>query len=243
MLFLYGNETDAGHILLGSLHFPGGGHPHQPGLPVHGSRVHQHGVPSRRPGGQILFPKVDFRNRRTGVKDTIFIVLGILVAEVFLFLVTHFYILRYRENVADWIGLPEILTNPVFIALILTTLAAGSYFFESWLDRLRPTAPAPITFTSDREPVTLPLGEILYVESNDATTTVVATGERRFKNITPISQWEAILSPHFLRIHRSYLVNKEAITRVDGDLLYIDDLELPISRKYKDAVLNACSVS
>ena len=187
---------------------------------------------------KYFFPKVDFRNRRTGVKDTLFIVLGILVAEVFLFLVTHFYILRYRENVADWIGLPEILTNPVFIALIVTALAAGGYFFERWLDRLRPSAPAPITFTSDRKPVTLPLGEILYVESNDATTTVVATDGRRFKNITPISQWEAILTPHFLRIHRSYLVNKAAITRVDGDLLYVDDIELPISRKYKDAVEN-----
>ena len=83
---------------------------------------------------KYFFPKVDFRNRRTGVKDTVFIVLGILVAEVFLFLMTHFYILRYRENVADWMGLPEILTNPVFIALILTALAAGSYFFERWLD-------------------------------------------------------------------------------------------------------------
>ena len=185
---------------------------------------------------KFFFPKVDFRNRRTGVKDTIFIVLGILVAEVFFFLVTHHYILRYRENVADWIGLPDILMNPVFITVILTVLAAGSYFFERWLNRIRPTAPAPITFTSDRKPVTLPLEDILYVESNDSTTTVVATGDRRFKNITPISQWEAILKPHFLRIHRAFLVNKDAITRVDGDLLYIDDIELPVSRKYKDSV-------
>ena len=188
---------------------------------------------------KYFFPKVDFRNRKTGVKDTIFIILGILVAELFLFLVTHFYVLRYRENVADWIGLPEILTNPVFIALILTALAAGSYFFERWLDRKRPTKPAPITFTSDRKPVTLPLEEILFVESNDATTTVVATGDRRFKNITPISQWEAILKPHFIRIHRSYLVNKDAISRVDGDLLYVDEIELPVSRKYKDTVVNS----
>ena len=188
---------------------------------------------------KFFFPKVDFRNRRSGVKDTIFIVLGILVAELFLFLITHYYILRYRENVADWIGLPEILTNPVFIAVILTVLAAGSYFFERWLNRLRPTSPAPITFTSDRKPVTLPLGEILYVESNDATTTVVATDGRRYRNITPISQWEAILKPHFLRIHRSYLVNKAAISRVDGDLLYVNDIELPISRKYKDTVVNS----
>ena len=188
---------------------------------------------------KYFFPKVDFRNRKAGIRDTVFIVLGILVAEVFLFLFTHFYVLRYRENVADWIGLPEILTNPVFIALILTALAAGSYFFEQWLDRKRPSKPAPITFTSDRKPVTLPLEEILFVESNDATTTVVATGDRRFKNITPISQWEAILKPHFIRIHRSYLVNKDAITRVDGDLLFVDEIELPVSRKYKDTVVNS----
>ena len=106
---------------------------------------------------KYFFPKVDFRNRKTGVKDTLFIVLGILVAELFLFLMTHYYILRFRENMDEWTALPEILTNPVFIAFVLTVLAAGSYFFESWLDRKRPTAPAPITFTSDRKPVTLPL--------------------------------------------------------------------------------------
>ena len=185
---------------------------------------------------KYFFPKA------RGVKDTVFLVLGILMAEILLFLVAHYIILTFRGNLPlpmwDWPDLPQILTTPVFIALILTTLAAGSYFFESWLDRKRPTKPAPITFTSDRKPVTLPLEEILYVESNDDITTVIATGDRRFRNKTPISQWEAILKPHFLRIHRSYLVNKEAITRVDGDLLYVNDIELPVSRKYKDHVVN-----
>ena len=186
---------------------------------------------------KYFFPKV------RGVKDTVFLVLGILVAEILLFLIAHYNILTFRETppapVWDWPDLPLILTNPVFIALILTALASGSYFFESWLDRKRPTKPTPITFTSDRKPVTLPLEEILYVESNDDITTVIATGDRRFRNKTPISQWEAILKPHFLRIHRSYLVNKDAITRVDGDLLYVGDIELPVSRKYKEAVLSA----
>ena len=188
---------------------------------------------------KYFFPKA------RGVKDTVFLVLGILVAEILLFLVAHFIILTFRENlppsVWEWPDLPRLLTNPVFIALILTTLAAGSYFFESWLDRKHPTKPAPITFTSDRKPVTLPLEDILYVESNDDITTVIATNDRRFRNKTPISQWEAILKPRFLRIHRSYLVNKEAITRVDGDLLYVDEIELPVSRKYKEAVLSVGS--
>lgn len=183
---------------------------------------------------KYFFPKV------RGVKDTVFVVLGILAGEMLLFLVAHFVILTYRENLPgpawDWPDIPRLLTNPVFIALILTALAAGSYFFEAWLDRKRPSKPAPITFTSDRKPVTLPLEEILYVESNDDITTVIATSDRRFRNRTPISQWEGILKPHFIRIHRSYLVNKTAISRVDGDLLYVDDIELPVSRKYKDAV-------
>ena len=185
---------------------------------------------------KYLFPKVEFKNRRAGVKNTIYIVLGILVAEIFLFLITHYYVIIYRKNVTDPLVFPEILTNPVFIALILTVLATGSYFFESWLNRKRPTPPAPITFTSFRKSITLRREEILYVESNDDATTVVATDGRRFKNITPISRWEAILKPQFIRIHRSYLVNKAAITGIDVDLLNIGDIQLPISRKYREEV-------
>ena len=43
-------------------------------------------------------------------------------------------------------------------------------------------------------------------------------------------------SPRFIRIHRAYLVNRAAVTGVDVDLLYIGDIQLPISRKYKDTV-------
>ena len=185
---------------------------------------------------KYFFPKVNFKDRKSGVKNTIYIVLGLLITELFLFMITHYYIVRFRNNLSEWVDFPQILTNPVFIAIILTALAAGSYFFESWLSRKYPTKPAPVTFTSDRKPITLPIEEILYVESNDDATTVVAKGDRRFKNITPISQWEAILKPHFIRIHRSYLVNKAAVTGIDVDLLYIGDIQLPISRKYKDQV-------
>ena len=185
---------------------------------------------------KYFFPKVEFKNRRAGVKNTIYIVLGILIAEVFLFLSSHYCVMYFRKNMSDWIVVPELLTNPLFIVLILTALATGCYFFEQWLNRKRPTPPAPITFLSDRKPVTLSLGEILYVESNDTTTTVVATDGRRFKNITPISRWEAILQPQFIRIHRSYLVKKAAVTGIDVDLLNIGEIQLPISRKYKDRV-------
>ena len=85
---------------------------------------------------KYFFPKVDFKNRWTGVKDTVFIVMGILIGEMLLFLIAHYCILTFRENLPrpewDWPDLPQILTNPVFIAIILTVLATGSHFFESW---------------------------------------------------------------------------------------------------------------
>ena len=155
--------------------------------------------------------------------------------EMLLFLVTHFYIMHLREE-QMMTDIPQILTNPIFIAIILTVLAAGSYLFERWLDQLHPTAPAPITFTSGRKSVTLRVEEILYVESNDDATVVYATAGRSFRNITPISRWEAILKPHFIRIHRSYLVNKDAVSGVDVDILYVGDTQLPISRKYRETV-------
>ena len=186
---------------------------------------------------KYFFPKVDFKERRTAIRNTVYIVLGILIAEVLLFLVAHYYIMNLRVEQQQMNDIPQLLTNPAFIAIILTALAIGSHFFEGWLERKHPASPAPITFTSERKPITLSIEEILYVESNDDVTTVVATGGRSFRNITPISRWEAILKPHFIRIHRSYLVNKAAITDIDVDILLIGETQLPISRKYKDEVL------
>lgn len=191
---------------------------------------------------KYFFPKVSFKNKRSGIKETIFVVLGILIGEILLLIVAHFCILSFRGNlpgsVNDWPDLPHILSNPVFIAIILTSLATGCHFFESWLNKKHPDQSGTISFTSDRKHVTLTKDDIIYIESNDDATTIVASGGRRFKNYTPISQWEAILAPHFIRIHRSFLVNKSAITRIDVDILYIGDIQLPISRKYKDAVTN-----
>lgn len=185
---------------------------------------------------KFFISKVSFKNRKAGIKNVIFIVLGIIAAEILLFMLSHYYIMKLRAEHNHIYDIPELVTNPVFIAIILAILAAGSYFFELWLDRKYPTGPTPITFTSDRKAVSLLADEILYVESNDNITIVYATGNRSFRNITPISQWESILRPYFIRIHRSYLVNKAVITRMDVDLLYIGDIELPVSRKYKDSV-------
>ena len=188
---------------------------------------------------KYFFPKVSFQDKGAGIKDMVFITLGIILAEMLLFMVTHYCISVFREGVKDVHQYPEIplaLLNPVFVSLMIASLAIGSYFLEQWLGKKYKEEPRPVTFLSDRKSVTLPLEDILYIESNDSVTTVVAADGRRFRNKTPISQWEAILSPHFLRVHRSYLVNKSAVDHFESETVYVGDTPLPVSRKYKDAV-------
>ena len=45
---------------------------------------------------KYFFPKVSFKNRWSGIKETIFVVSGILLGEILLFLVTHYFILTFR---------------------------------------------------------------------------------------------------------------------------------------------------
>ena len=124
---------------------------------------------------------------------------------------------------------------------MISALAVGNYVFEKWLEKRYPSEKKPVTFLSERKWVSLMADEILFIESNDALTTVVATEDRHYRNKTPISQWESILGDGFIRIHRSFLVNKKAVSEIYTDSLLVGETELPISRKYKDSVMTYSS--
>lgn len=190
---------------------------------------------------KYLFPKVSYTDRTKGIINTLYITVGIIIVEILLFLVAHWCISQIRTGTFstyeyDWPELPVIMLNPVFIAIMIAVLSVGDYYFEKWLDKRFPSEEKPVTFLSDRKRVSLMRDEILYIESNDSITTVYATQNRSFKNKTPISQWENYLGEGFIRIHRSYLVNAGHLTGHDNGSVTVGDTELPVSRKYKDAV-------
>ena len=192
---------------------------------------------------KYFYSQIQSGERKTRFRNAVFVGIGILLGEILLFLYAHYLISLLREpsdNIYDWPALPDLMSNPVFISVVIATLSVGNLFFEKWLNRLFAREKPAITFLSGRKPVSLPLEEILYVESNDSVTTVAATQGRFFTNKTPISQWERTLGETlFLRIHRSYLVNRSAVTGMEGDILYLGDIALPVSRKYKKAVREA----
>ena len=185
----------------------------------------------------FFLPKVE-RNKqgKKRILDTVYIILGVMMITFLLIYLWQMVFVEffYHDEYAKW-KLPEILGNPVFVAAILAILAYGNYLLMKWLDRKFPTD-RPITFTSDYKKVSIKKEDILYVESRDSEVWIVARDGRQYRNKTGIGQWENLLSPGFLRVHRSFLVNLSDATLTSPDVVTIAGQEIPVSRKYKDSV-------
>ena len=211
-----------------------------------------------------MIARIDFAsNRQETIKSLIFILLFVLTMG---FLAVHIaqsiILFDYRQMSDLDFSVPPMLLNPVFLLSVLTLMIIGDYGLGRILGRRLPEAketitfasdlegttsarlenpPAesnePITFVSNRQGVTLARQDILYVESCDTEVWIHATGNRRFRNKTPISSWSRLLGSEYLRIHRSYLVRLSACTGCDHDNVFLDNIQLPISRKYKETVV------
>ena len=186
---------------------------------------------------RFFLSKISYQPRKAGIRDAIFVMLAILVAEIALVVLASIFIVHMRHIMFwQYDDYPETLFNPVFIGMVLALLIVGDTALARFLDKKMPAEPKTIRFVSDRKTITLQPDEILYIESNDKEVTVYATEGRRFRNKTGIGQWESLLGDCFLRIHRSYLVNVRLATLSSPDTVTIGAAELPVSRKYKEAI-------
>ena len=185
----------------------------------------------------FFLPKVerDSRGKRR-VLDTVYIILGVMMLTFFLI-----YLWQWLFISVDGLGggkawsLPAMLGNPVFVAAILAILAYGYYLLARRLEKKYPSE-RPITFTSDYKKVSLKKEDILYVESRDSEVWIIIRDGGQYRNRTGIGQWENLLGPGFLRIHRSFLVNLADATLASPETVRVGGTELPVSRKYKDTV-------
>ncbi|WP_156307948.1 LytR/AlgR family response regulator transcription factor [Sphingobacterium endophyticum] len=60
--------------------------------------------------------------------------------------------------------------------------------------------------------------------------------------MSTLSSFEEILPNYFLKIHRSFIVNKYKISHIEGNRIFISGKELPISSSYKDSFLKSCGL-
>ena len=180
---------------------------------------------------KYLLPKIFKEESKKKTANTIFLFIAVAVMEFLLIVSVHIWI-----SDQTYPSIAGVLVNPMFVAVVITLLCLGDWFLSKYLSSILPEDKT-ITFISDRHKVSILPSEILYIESNDREVTIYATENRTYRNKTGISQWESILGDDFIRTHRSYIVNREAITSIDKEYVYIGDSQLPISRKYYKVVL------
>ncbi len=85
--------------------------------------------------------------------------------------------------------------------------------------------------------VRLALHEILYLEALGDFTLVVTSKKKHcvYSNLGALLKEKGFTS--FIRIHKSYAVQKHAIVRIKSDEVFIKDISLPVGRTYRE-VLN-----
>jgi hypothetical protein len=192
---------------------------------------------------KYLLPKVSFKKRSEGIQGVIYIVLAILVFEFLIIILANNVIQnqrhilevgrRYNYNDAYEMPIPGMILNPFFISIIISVLAIGGSLIDRWLTIKHPELETPVTFCSERKKVTLLPSEIIYVESCDTEVLIHASDGRTLRNRTGISQWESLLGPGFIRIHRAFLVNIKYAKLESQDTVSVGDAKLPVSRKYQ----------
>ncbi len=93
-----------------------------------------------------------------------------------------------------------------------------------------------ITIKEGYDKYKIPVGDILYLEAmKDYTKIVTQTGQFLVLS-TLANMYDKLPVEKFARIHRSYIANREKISAVKGNKIYISSKELPVGKLYKNEV-------
>ena len=84
--------------------------------------------------------------------------------------------------------------------------------------------------------------ECLYAEAQGNYTKVVKT-ESVILTKMPFSSFIDLLPGElFIRVHRSFIINKTMISHIEGNRVFVKQKEIPIAQNYRDAFLNNIGV-
>lgn len=79
--------------------------------------------------------------------------------------------------------------------------------------------------------------DILYAEANGNYTKIVMQQHTLMPGMTFSAVEQQLPRSLFIRVHRSFIVNKAAISHIEGNRVYIGKTEIPIGSNYKDDFL------
>ena len=90
---------------------------------------------------------------------------------------------------------------------------------------------------TDRKIYRVNHNDLLYVEASGNFTRFVTTTETLSVGMT-FTNTEELLPRHlFVRVHRSFIINKSKISLIEGNRVYIGKIEIPVGNSYKEDFL------
>lgn len=85
----------------------------------------------------------------------------------------------------------------------------------------------------------IPFRECLYCEAQGNYTRVVTVGSIMQTKMTLSAIIELLPEDLFIRVHRSYLINKTMISHIEGNRVFVGQNELPIATNYRQSFFTA----
>jgi len=168
------------------------------------------------------------------------IYLEMLVMTLSLILFANFQYSELNPKTTDVVFLTVVLYFFVFLNTIIFLIRA--YFrgeekqkeLEAEKQELKK---GYLVVRSQRKNIQIPYDDIAYVESvGNYVRIQTSLGESTLTK-EKISRLNAILPDHFLRIHRSIIVNRDKIQSFNKEWITVNENDLPLSRKYKEQII------
>lgn len=164
------------------------------------------------------------------------------VVVVSLVLIADYQFSSLSPEVADIVNMALLLYAIVFIhgfSVLFQHFVKQKKTLEGLIVDQRKEKQRAFVVVSQRKQVRIEEQSVLYIESlSDYVKVHLTSGEVIVTKAT-ITSLEAELSKDFVRIHRSFLVNKHHVTSFTREKVMFDDLALNITRKYKESALQA----
>ncbi|MCL3779274.1 response regulator transcription factor [Prolixibacteraceae bacterium JC049] len=99
-----------------------------------------------------------------------------------------------------------------------------------------------LTIRADRKFYKINFNDIRYIEGQKAYVTF-HTDKKRITALASLKELEdALPQGQFLRIHRSYIVAISEIQSLEGNLIEVADVKLPVGKMYKEEVMKVFGV-
>jgi DNA-binding LytR/AlgR family response regulator len=151
---------------------------------------------------------------------------------------TDFGAESYDYNVVDYLVKPIEFTR---FRTAVERVAARARTPESGA---RPAATRRSLFVkSGSDIVSVRLDEVRFLKADANYVTFELAGGRRVMALASLKKVEGSLPDGFVRVHRSYIVNREQIERIEGATLHLRSGEqVPVGESYRTALLSHLDV-